>query len=48
MHSLGDTGWVRLDWVRLSFVDNFNISIAPRERDSILTNKQLKCVIAMI
>ena len=29
-------------------VDNFNISLAPRERDSILTNKQQKCAIAML
>ena len=31
-----------------TFVDNFNISLAPRKRDSILTNKQLKCAIAML
>ena len=29
-------------------VDKFNISLAPRERDFILTNKQQKCAIAML
>ena len=29
-------------------VDKFNISLAPRERDSIKTNRQLKSVIAII
>ena len=29
-------------------VDNFNISLAPRERVFILTNKQQKCAIAML
>ena len=29
-------------------VDNFNISLAPREREFYLTNKQQKCAIAML
>ena len=29
-------------------VDNFNISLAPTERGFILTNKQQKCVTAML